>query len=335
MAASDSRPARRAPPTPPAYPSATASAEERGLTPVASAVTSPGNVAEPTAWENKASCLGTFQAPTIPPASPSRTTSIERLAQERQLEEVDGEGTRQEPKRESFSIRSGVRRLAHEPARYRLELHVVLQRAVVAARQHEQARGLVGRREQLLAHGVRHLLVPAGMQESSAVSAPSFPAAAKCGAIGAMSPGRHVAAKARGPVRARSARARSSSVAGQIATTATAPGREPRHRWPSTRHARSAERHRASVRAEELDPSRARRPARPVRSPSERPWPRVVGHRGHALVRIHARSRSGFLRRPGTVKNTTPASARPGAGRARRKGRRSCPARAGRARRAS
>ena len=62
------------------------------LTPVASAVTRPGNVAEPTACEKKASRRSTIQAPTSPPASAEQHDLEQRLAQERQLDEVDRRG---------------------------------------------------------------------------------------------------------------------------------------------------------------------------------------------------------------------------------------------------
>ena len=92
MAASDSRPARRAPPTPPAYPSATASASSEALTPVASAVTSPGKVADPTAWEKKASRLQDDPGAHHAAGQREQHDLDQRLAKERQLDEVDRRG---------------------------------------------------------------------------------------------------------------------------------------------------------------------------------------------------------------------------------------------------
>ena len=99
----------------------------------------------------------------------------QRLAQERQLEEVDRRGHRQEPKRESFSIRRGRAALRTNRRDTAWSSMIVLQRAVVPARQQEQALGLVGGGEQLLAHGVGHLLVAARVQEQQAGVGPQAP----------------------------------------------------------------------------------------------------------------------------------------------------------------
>ena len=63
-----------------------------GLTPDASAATSPGKVAEPAAWEKKASRRSTIQAPRKPPATASSISSTQRVAKKGQLDQVERRG---------------------------------------------------------------------------------------------------------------------------------------------------------------------------------------------------------------------------------------------------
>ena len=65
-----------------------------GLIPTASAATSPGKVAEPTACEKKASRRSTIQALSRPPASAEQHELDERVAQERQVGQVERRGHR-------------------------------------------------------------------------------------------------------------------------------------------------------------------------------------------------------------------------------------------------
>ena len=87
-----------------------------GLKPVASATTSAGNVALPAAWVKNASRRSTIQAPSVPPATASSEQLDERVAHERQLDEVGRRGHRTQPKRESIltvsSCRSWERKFA-------------------------------------------------------------------------------------------------------------------------------------------------------------------------------------------------------------------------------
>ena len=74
--------------TAPAKPRPTASAASRGLTPAASATTSPGKVAVPAAWVKKARRLSTIQAPSRPPATRQQAELEQRRAKHGQLEQV-------------------------------------------------------------------------------------------------------------------------------------------------------------------------------------------------------------------------------------------------------
>ena len=206
----------------------------------------------------------------------------------------------------------GLRRLAHEPARNRLQLQIVLERAVVAAGKQEQALGLVRGGEQLLAHRVGHLLVAAGVeQEQAGVRSQASRRRRRCRASAARTPWPSRRSES-SPDRPR-----------ERAHEEVLGGRADRHHGAELRvagrgvnggeaaHARSAQRHPRRVRPEDArHRERVVEGARAELALGAAVTARVVGQRGHALVPASAREvEVALLRRTGAVEHH---DARPG-----------------------
>ena len=214
----------------------------------------------------------------------------------------------------------------------------MLERAVVAAREHQQPLGLVGRGVQLLADRVGHLLVaPRVQQEQRGVAGPARPPRRR---------GRATRARLRAPRRSQREALEPSRSAGRAAAGPRARGRSPRPRrraWSraaaldreEAAHARAAQRDRRRVRAQQVAHGQhVVRSRSGPNSPSERPWPRASNA---SAARPWSRQPRGevevaLLRRAGAVQDH---DARLGllarAGTARTRARRACRARAGRA----
>ena len=198
-----------------------------------------------------------------------------------------------------------------------LELQVVLERAVVPARQEQQPLRLVGRLVQLLAHRVRHLLVAARVHERAAPSpgrAAPPPRRVERLEPGLASPRRRSGTPAPGP---------SAGPAQQASPRA--PGRWPPRRRSTGRarpawmrleaaHARPAQRHRAERAPAAARPWPARRRWRRARSsPSDSPWPRASKASAAIPSSRQPRAKSKWLSfaEPPPWRITTPTSGSP------------------------